>query len=350
MTATASATLEELTTMLVDPSSGASLRLARGEDGSPALVSPDGDAYPVRSGIPRFTAVEDADQSQTRDSFGFKWKREGSYGSEPMRRSLQAWLVSRYGFEDAAAMRSHFEAREAVLDLGCGSGFSASMWMEGKWRGRRWVGVDISSAIDVAQARLGDQPGTFFVQGDALHLPFRDATFDTVFSEGVLHHTPSTRLALASAVRVLRPGGEILFYIYRRKAPLREFTDDHVRGIVSQLPPDEAWQALGPLTELGRALAELKATVEIPNDIDVLGIPAGTYDLQRLVYWHIAKLFWNPDFGFEENQHVNFDWYHPRYAHRQSEAEVRAWCAEESLEISHFDAQESGFTVRAVKR
>ena len=52
---------------------------------------------------------------------------------------------------------------------------------------------------------------------------------------------------------------------------------------------------------------------------------------------------------FEENNHLNFDWYAPRYAHRQTEDEVRGWCADEGLEITRFDVHEAGFTVRAVK-
>jgi hypothetical protein len=61
------------------------------------------------------------------------------------------------------------------------------------------------------------------------------------------------------------------------------------------------------------------------------------------------KLFWNDAYRFEENHHINFDWYHPRYAHRQTEEEVRRWCAEANLRIIHFDAQESGYTVRAIR-
>lgn len=106
---------------------------------------------------------------------------------------------------------------------------------------------------------------------------------------------------------------------------------------------------LRPLTKLGQALAELYAEVEVPEDIPFLGIKAGRYDVQRLIYWHFAKLFWNEAFTLEENNHVNFDWYHPRYAHRQTEEEVRHWCEEAGLSIIHFDVQESGFTVRAIK-
>jgi hypothetical protein len=122
-----------------------------------------------------------------------------------------------------------------------------------------------------------------------------------------------------------------------------------VRAAVSTLPPDEAWEALRPLTELGRALAEMKVEVDVP-DVPVLGIAAGRYDVQRLIYWHFAKLFWNEKLTIEENLHVNFDWYHPRYAHRHTEEEVRAWCRRAGLEITRFDAADpSGFTVRAIK-
>jgi arsenite methyltransferase len=140
-----------------------------------------------------------------------------------------------------------------------------------------------------------------------------------------------------------------MFYVYRRKAPIREFTDDYVRDRIAELSPEEAWNALRPLTRLGQALAELETDVEVPEDVPLLGIRAGRYDVQRLVYWHIAKLFWNPKMTFEENNHLNFDWYAPTYAHRQSEEEIRGWCNDEGLAITHFDVQEAGYTVRAVK-
>ena len=106
---------------------------------------------------------------------------------------------------------------------------------------------------------------------------------------------------------------------------------------------------LRPLTRLGQALSELKTDVEVPEDIPYLGIKAGRYDIQRLIYWHFAKLFWNEEFSFEENNHGNFDWYHPKYAHRQTEDEVRRWCDEAGLSIFHFNIQESGYTVRALR-
>lgn len=334
---------EELLELLVDPETKQPLRLEGDQ-----LVG-GSRPYPVVNGIPRISSRASDDQRQTEESFGFKWQQTATYGSEGMMEFAGAWLAERYGFESVAEMRAWFGSRKRILDAGCGSGYSAAALLERGPDRRMWVGVDISTAIDVAQERLGGIDGTHFVQADVMHLPFANETFDTVFSEGVLHHTPDTRAALLALVPLLAPGGELLAYVYRRKAPAREFVDDHVRSLVSNLPPDEAWEALRPLTRLGQALAELDAEVDVPEDVLVLGIPAGRYPVQRLVYWHFAKLFWNESMTFEENHHVNFDWYHPRYAHRHTPEEIDAWCAEAGLRVVVRMLQPSGITIRAIK-
>jgi SAM-dependent methyltransferase len=327
---------------LVDPVSGAPLRLEGDE-----LVGEDGRRFPVVDGIPRLVPEGTDDQAQTSESFGFKWGRRETYESEEWRDVAREWLLARYGFDSAESMRASLSGQR-VLDAGCGAGFSAALWLSDDWEGE-YVGVDISSAVDVARERLSFVPRAEFVQADVVALPFADGSFDAAIAEGVLHHTPSTEHALGALARTVRTGGQVLFYVYRTKGPVREFTDDHVRAIVSGLPPEEAWDALRPLTRLGEALTATGAEVEVPEDVPVLGIPAGRYPVQRLVYWHFAKIFWNERLSLEENTHVNFDWYHPRYAHRQSEGEVRAMSERAGLAIEHLDAQESGFTVRAVR-
>lgn len=336
---------DSLLEILADPITKTPLRWANDQ-----LSSGQGQVYPIIGGIPRFVLTEDSGQKQTEASFGYKWQQESSYDTPEVHDSARTWLVARYGFADVDAMRAFFASRQRILDAGCGSGFSASLWMTPEWQGPQWVGADISAAIDVAQKRLAGGVDRHFVQADILQMPFREGMFDTIFSEGVLHHTPSTERALKALVPLLAPGGELMFYIYRKKSPIREFTDDYIRDAIAQLSPEEGWTAMRPLTKLGQALAELHAEVEVPEDIPYLGIKAGRYDVQRLLYWHVAKLFWNEQWSFEANNHVNFDWYAPRYAHRQTEEDVRRWCAEANLNIIHFDAQEAGFTVRALKQ
>ena len=226
---------ERLLEILVDPRTKKPLRLRENGTGA-VLESDDGNSYLIRNGIPRFVGDLEAGQAQTGESFGFKWQWRGFSDSPRLKEQFGEWVAQRYGFSDLDQMRSFFESRERILDAGCGAGYSSSMWLDDSWRGGEWVGADVSEAVDVAQARLGSVPGTSFVQADVLELPF-ESVFDTVFSEGVFHHTPSTRAALASAVDALQPGGEILFYVYRRKSPIREFTDDYVRQSIADLEP-----------------------------------------------------------------------------------------------------------------
>jgi arsenite methyltransferase len=347
----------QLLDILADPVDGSKLRLNVSVDEGEEITAGElrggaGRAYPIRDGIPRFVEVEDEGQAQTRSSFGFKWTKRDSFGSEGMQRELHGWLLERYGFTSGREMREFFASRGRTLDAGCGAGFATSAWIADGWneRGAEWVGADISQAIEVARERLGEIGGTEFVQADVLQLPFREQSFDVVISEGVLHHTPSTERALKSLVPLLSPGGELMVYVYRRKAPIREFADDYVREQLQGLTPEQAWEALRPLTRLGQALAELETEVQVPEDVPLLGIEAGRYDVQRLIYWNVAKLFWNAEMTFEENNHLNFDWYAPRYAWRQTEEEVRRWFEESELGITRFHVHEAGFTVRGVRR
>lgn len=340
-----------LVSLLVDPASEGPLRLdatvvGPGGEVETGTLQSDGRSYEVRAGTPRFTGPGG---TSTSESFSFKWSHRAGYEPESFQRWYTAWLLEKYGFADLGDAQRYFSRQGHVLEVGCGSGLSSVITRAGLGAGSRWVGLDLTDAIDIARDRLGSHPDGGFVQADLMAAPFRPGTFDVVFAEGVLHHTPSTAGALEAATALLRPGGEIMFYVYAQKAPVREWTDDHLRSIVSAQPPEAAWDAMRPLTALARALADLHASVEVPEDVPLLGIKAGTYDAQRLIYWHFAKLFWNDEMGFEGSQAVNFDWYHPPDAHRHSLDEIRAWCSRLDLDITYSHAQESGYTIRATK-
>jgi SAM-dependent methyltransferase len=208
----------------------------------------------------------------------------------------------------------------------------------------------VSEAVDVARDRFLERGlAAGFLQADISDLPLPKGSVDLIFSEGALHHTNSTEGALKSLARLLKPGGRFLFYVYRRKGPLREFTDDYIRAKLQAMRPDEAWRAMEPLTRLGISLGELDVEINVPEPIDLLSIPAGRIDVQRLFYWHVAKMFYRPDFTFDEMNHVNFDWYAPANAHRQTPDEVLSWCVEAGLEVERSVMEEAGITVIARK-
>ncbi len=109
---------------------------------------------------------------------------------------------------------------------------------------------------------------------------------------------------------------------------------------------DECMEFSAVMSEFGRELSDADATVTLERDIPLLGIPAGEHDVQRLIYWHFLKCFWNDDFSPNLNDLVNFDWYHPPYASRHTEDEVRGWCDDLGLEIEHLDVGDAGISVR----
>lgn len=318
------------------------------EEGSEFVLR--GHTFVVRNGIPRQRGSMTAPQAQTSETFGFKWKRRDTFDSPASLARMREWLIARYGDVANAVWLADHGAQPLLLDAGCGAGMSAlELWGPAMSR-VRYLGVDVSEAVDTAHERFterGLQAG--FLQADLATLPVAEQSVDLVFSEGVLHHTDSTQESLAALARLLKPGGRLLFYVYRRKGPLREFTDDLVRARLATMSPDEAWRAMEPLTRLGIALGELDADIDIPAPIELLGIPAGRISVQRLFYWHVAKAFYRPELTFEETNHINFDWYAPANAHRQSPEEVRRWCSDVQLRIEREVIEDAGITIVARK-
>lgn len=309
-----------------------------------------GQSLIMRKGILRASTAKSSAQAQTESVFGYKWARRDTYDSAESLKRMREWLVQRYGQPTREPWWNEYGERPLVLDAGCGSSMSALELFEGAFNRMRYVGVDISEAVDTAKARFAERGASAaFVQADLLNLPFAPESFDIIFSEGVLHHTDSTERALRTVSAHLKPGGRIMFYVYRRKGPIREFTDDYIRDKLKGMPEEQAWKALEPLTRLGIALGELNVTVNVPEKIDLLDIPAGPIDVQRLFYWHVFKAFYHPNLTLDEANHINFDWYTPTNAHRQSLAELRSWCASDGLAIEREIEEPAGITIIARK-
>ncbi len=182
-----------------------------------------------------------------------------------------------------------------------------------------------------------------------MDLPFEGPTFDIIFSEGVFHHTDSTEKAIRYLSSFLNPKDQFLFYVYKQKGPIREFTDDYVRNYIQNMNDQEALDELIPLTKLGQALGEKNVIIDVPEAIPFLNIPAEKIDLQRFIYWNIFKAYYRPEFSLEEMNHINLDWYRHLNCHRQTPDQLKEWCTNAGLLIEHMDVQEAGITIVAKK-
>src|SRR5690606_3244646 len=74
--------------------------------------------------------------------------------------------------------------------------------------------IDPSDAIFSAAATHRDLPNVRWSQAGVDAIPFADNAFDLIVCLGVLHHVPDTEDALRRMVRKVKPGGQVLIYLY----------------------------------------------------------------------------------------------------------------------------------------
>jgi SAM-dependent methyltransferase len=315
----------------------------RRDDG--ALVDDHGHRYPIRDGIPWL--ADPGEQAGTAETFGSKW----SLVSEEERDRLAAfqfeWYDKRFGWGSEAGLARHLSGVERVLDAGTGTGYDADRYA--RLCPGDVVAFDLSESVVAAAERWGERSNLHFAQGDILAPPFAAESFDFVVADQVIHHTPDCARAFRTLASLVRPGGQISVYVYKRKALIRELADEHVRAITTRMSVQECMEFSEQVTELGRELSRLGGRVSLERGVPLLGIEPGEHDVQRLVYWSFLKCFWNEDWDHRLNVLTNFDWYHPPYASRHTEEEMRGWCAECGLDVVHVDVVESGISIRAAK-
>jgi len=103
-----------------------------------------------------------------------------------------------------------------LLEIGLGQGADSEQLIR---RGAVWSGLDLtpeSVARVKARLTLRQLPHESISQGSVLKMPYADASFDIVFSHGVLHHVPDILSAQRELHRVLKPGGELIVMLYAR--------------------------------------------------------------------------------------------------------------------------------------
>jgi ubiquinone/menaquinone biosynthesis C-methylase UbiE len=100
-----------------------------------------------------------------------------------------------------------------IIDIGCGSGRFIKYIRE-RYEHQLIVGIDPSSAILAADSLLGTDDKVILVQAAADNIPYPENYFDFAYSLGVLHHIPDTQKALNDSVKILKPGGYFLLYLY----------------------------------------------------------------------------------------------------------------------------------------
>lgn len=131
-----------------------------------------------------------------------------------------------------ALERAGIKVGGRVLDAGCGGGGTALSLAEESVLA---VGLDLEARFRDSGTRLAREravANAAFVQGDGARLPFRDLSFDLVFSHSVIEHVASAAEYLLECRRVLRRGG----VLYLSTAPFLSFAGAHLPRLRLPLP------------------------------------------------------------------------------------------------------------------
>ena len=194
---------------------------------------PEG-GFPVENGIPRLLladARENPRAQRTIDAFERQWRSYGGlrriFGKDP-----DAMAGNLAGARMGARIEPDWYRGRLVLDAGCGHGRYLQAFAR---MGARVVGLDAGRGPEEAGVPHDDER-IAVVQGSVLAPPFRDQSFDLVFCDGVIHHTPDPEQAFRALARLVRPGGALYVWVYPREHALREALFSSVRMGTTRLP------------------------------------------------------------------------------------------------------------------
>ncbi len=251
------------------------------DNATQALVgSTSGTRIPIQGGIPRFT------QAEHLESFGRQWNRYEVAHDDEDRATFQA--KTGLNLSELAGLR--------VLDAGCGGGRYCKVAAEA---GATVVGVDYTHAVNKAAQLCSHLPNVQFIQADLKRLPFPPESFDFVFSIGVMHHDAETRNVFDAVARMVRPGGRMAIWLYRRNQWWQERINTALKRRTTAMPPEdlERW------CEWGAWLG---------------GLPVVNRTLNKIVNFSA-----HPD--YENRVCDTFDWYAPQFQYHHTVEELCRW-------------------------
>lgn len=238
--------------MLMDPATGDGMVF---RDGGLASAS-SGRPVPQADGIPQLFVSQaghaGADVTEVVKAF-YEETPFPNYDGFDSRESL-ATKARRGVF--AALLDAQLPDGAIVLEAGCGTG-QLSNFLGMSWRRKVFAGDICMNSLRLAKgfADRYDIRNVAFLQMNLFRPPFRDASFDVVISNGVLHHTGDCEAGFKAILAKLKPGGHIVIGLYNQL------------GRLPTLCKRAAFRALGPrlhfldprLRDMSREPARIKA-------------------------------------------------------------------------------------------
>lgn len=193
--------------------------------------------YPVENGIPRMltfrtglnrTFIKKHAERINSEFRGFQFPdEEATPGEENILRTFSSewigydWNEEAYwnlpadelykGMKFSLDLDNKDLDNKLVMEIGIGIGGTANYVAESK--GCEIIGTDLGCAVDAAYRNFNKNNFMHIVQASLFAPPFREETYDFVYSHGVLLHTYSVKKALESVSKLPKFGGSLYVWI-----------------------------------------------------------------------------------------------------------------------------------------
>jgi 2-polyprenyl-3-methyl-5-hydroxy-6-metoxy-1,4-benzoquinol methylase len=311
---------------LACPRCRASLRISNSEAGCPAC----GRVGVLKQAVWDFVGEEDYAKS-----FGQQWTRFNHTQLD----SRNGTIISQSQFELVTGWPAAELKHQSLLDAGCGAGRYSEVAVRA---GACVVAMDLSEAAFVARANLANTDASLVVRGDLLHPPLALGSFDRVVSIGVLQHTPDPLGAIRRLMQVVRPGGQLVIWMYERRWYSELLPKSLLRRITRHLSPSVVSRLSGFLVRSFTPAARRIGRISRPKLRRALAamLPLATY-------WGTLPL--NDSQQVEWSLLDTNDWLSPAFDLPQRYTDVKRVLLEEGAS-EVFRRPVPGLTVSATRR
>lgn len=305
------------------------------------LTCPCGSTFPIVRSIPRIVSSAYKDFPDFWDKYKNKLSVSPSkIVISKIRRRTQR--VFGYQWTVFSKMEKAFKANflnyiypidesffKGKLGLDAGCGFGRHIFYAANF-GAEMVGIDISEAIDSTYQNIKHLPNVHLVQCDVYNLPFKEESFDFIYSIGVLHHLPDPEAGFRCLLKILKNKSPLFIWVYSSTRKFANFLIEAVRKITRILP-----------LKLILIFSSIMACIDwvffiLPYKFMLkLKIPEKL--LQRIIYPRI-RLY--AQYPYEVSRADWFDRLSPPIRFYYSAEEIRKWF--ENMKMSNIQVSETG--------
>lgn len=263
--------------------------------------------YPIIKNVIRFVKKDNYAQN-----FGLQW----NFFSKTQLDSFSGQSISYDRFWKSTGWQIKDLKDKWVLDIGCGSGRFAEIALKA---GANVVALDYSSSVDACYQNLSHFENFYVIQADIYELPFKEDSFDFVYSLGVLQHTPNVEKAFKSIPIVLKINGKICVDFYWKRVKTILNIKYLLRPITKKINNKKLFKFIKKYTpyflKLSIALSKLPFVGFLLKRLIPVANYKNIYPLneQQLIDWAILD---------------TYDMFSPQYDNPQNEKTIRKWMKE----------------------